>query len=95
MISNKLFNFISLYRAPDQSSDEFENFIYKGSSKNTSRQNSGFFSLFFEPPPPLFLSGFSKKLFKVSFSNTQYEKLLNAKSSLKQIQDAHFHRSFN
>ena len=34
-----------------------------------------------------------KKNRKVSFSNTQYEKCLNAKSSLKQqIQDAHFHR---
>ena len=34
-----------------------------------------------------------KKKKKVSFSNTQYEKCLNAKSSLKQqIQDAHFHR---
>ena len=29
MISNKLCNFISLYRSPSQSSDEFENFVYK------------------------------------------------------------------
>ena len=28
MISNKLCNFISLYRSPSQSSDEFENFVY-------------------------------------------------------------------
>ena len=28
MISNKLCNFISLYRSPSQSSDEFENFAY-------------------------------------------------------------------
>ena len=28
MISNKLCNFISLYRSPSQSSDEFKNFVY-------------------------------------------------------------------
>ena len=28
MISNKLCNFVSLYRSPSQSSDEFENFVY-------------------------------------------------------------------
>ena len=28
MISSKLCNFISLYRSPSQSSDEFENFVY-------------------------------------------------------------------
>ena len=28
MISNKLCNFITLYRSPSQSSDEFENFVY-------------------------------------------------------------------
>ena len=28
MISNKLCNFISLYRSPTQSTDEFENFVY-------------------------------------------------------------------
>ena len=28
MISNKLCNFISLYRSPSQSSDEFEDFVY-------------------------------------------------------------------
>ena len=28
MISNKLCNFISLYRSPSESSDEFENFVY-------------------------------------------------------------------
>ena len=28
MFSNKLCNFISLYRSPSQSSDEFENFVY-------------------------------------------------------------------
>ena len=28
MILNKLCNFISLYRSPSQSSDEFENFVY-------------------------------------------------------------------
>ena len=28
MISNKLCNFISLYRSPSQSSDEFENFVF-------------------------------------------------------------------
>ena len=28
MISTKLCNFISLYRSPSQSSDEFENFVY-------------------------------------------------------------------
>ena len=28
MISNKLFNFISLYRSPSQSSDQFENFVH-------------------------------------------------------------------
>ena len=28
MISNKLCNFISLYRSPSQSKDEFENFVY-------------------------------------------------------------------
>ena len=28
MISNKLCNFISRYRSPSQSSDEFENFVY-------------------------------------------------------------------
>ena len=28
MISRKLCNFISLYRSPSQSSDEFENFVY-------------------------------------------------------------------
>ena len=36
-----------------------------------------------------------KKKSKVSFSDTQYEKFLNARSSLKQIQDAHFNRFFN
>ena len=28
IISNKLCNFVSLYRSPSQSSDEFENFVY-------------------------------------------------------------------
>ena len=28
MFSNKLCNFISLYRSPSQFSDEFENFVY-------------------------------------------------------------------
>ena len=28
MISNKLCKFISLYRSPSQSTDEFENFVY-------------------------------------------------------------------
>ena len=33
--------------------------------------------------------------FQVSFSNTQYEKWLNAKLSLKQILDTNFNWSFN
>lgn len=33
-----------------------------------------------------------KKKSKVSFSDTQYEKCLNARSSLKQIQDANFYQ---
>ena len=45
--------------------------------------------------PPSSLAELVKKNSKVSFSNTQYEKCLNAKSSLKQIQDAHFHGSFS
>ena len=45
--------------------------------------------------PWTILSGLAKKFSKVSFSNTQYEKCLNTKSSLMQIQDAHFHWSFN
>ena len=56
--------------------------------------DNGFCPLFSEPPPPSSLAGFAKK-FEVSFSNTQYEKCLNTKSSLKQeVQYAHFHRSF-
>ena len=51
--------------------------------------DSGFFPLFTEPPPLSSLVDLAKKISKVSFSKTQYEKCLNAKSSLKQIQDAH------
>ena len=49
--------------------------------------------LFSELPPPS-LVDLAKKDLKFSFSNTHYEKCLNTKSSLKPIQDAHFHQSF-
>ena len=45
--------------------------------------DSGFFPLFSESPPPSPLADLAKKNSKVTFSNTQYEKCLNAKSSLK------------
>ena len=57
--------------------------------------DSGFFQLFSEPPPPYSLADLAKNISKFSCSNTQYEKCLNAKSSLKQSQDAHFHWFFN
>ena len=50
---------------------------------------------FSEPSPLSSLADLAKKNSKNPFSSTQYEKCLNAKSSLKQIQDAHFHQSFN
>ena len=43
--------------------------------------------IFWTLPPSSSLENLAKKFSKVSFSNTQYEKYLNAKSSLKQIQD--------
>ena len=49
---------------------------------------------YFLNPLPLLLSRLCKKFSKASFSNTQHEKCLNAKSSLKQVQYAHFHHSF-
>ena len=57
--------------------------------------DSGFFPLFSEPPLPSSLADIAKKKSEVSFSNTQSKKCRNAKSSLKQIQDASFHQSFN
>ena len=58
-------------------------------------RDGGFFPLFPEPCPPSSLADLAKKHSKVSFSNTQYEKCLNAKSTLKQIQAVQFRRSFN
>ena len=57
--------------------------------------DSGLFPLFSEAPSPTSLADLEKKFSKISFSNSQYEKCLKAKSSLKQIQDAHSQRSFN
>ena len=54
---------------------------------------SRFFPLFSEPPSHSSLADIAKKISKISFSNTQYEKCLNTKSSVKQIQDAQFHLS--
>ena len=52
--------------------------------------DSGFFLLFFVPAPPSSLADLAKNNLKSLISNTQYEKYLNAKSSLKQIQGANF-----
>ena len=53
-----------------------------------------FFCYFLNPLSPS-LGDLAKKNSKVSLSNTQYDKYLNAESSLKQIQDAHFQWSSN
>ena len=67
--------------------------------KCSSSEIADFFRYFLNPHPPssssLILVDLANKNLKVSFSNTQYEKCLNAKSSLKKIQDTHFQRSFN
>ena len=63
--------------------------------KCISSEIADFFSYFLNPLPPSSLTDLAKKISNVSFFNTQYEKCLNTKSSLKQIQDAHFHWSFN
>ena len=60
-------------------------------NKCISSERAGFFRYFLNPSPLLDLA---KTFLKVSFSNTQYEKGLNANSTLKKIQDAQFHRSF-
>ena len=62
--------------------------------KRISSEIVDFFRYFLNPVPPSSLAGLPKKFSKVLFYNTQYEKCLNVKSSLKQIQDAHFHRLF-
>lgn len=54
--------------------------------------DSGFFPLCSEPPsPPSSLADLAKSL----IPQDSYEKSLNAKSNLKQIQNAQFHQSFN
>ena len=62
--------------------------------KRTSSEIEDFFPLFSESLPPSSLADLAKKFSKVLFYNTQYEKCLNVKPSLKQIQDAHLHRLF-
>ena len=62
--------------------------------KCISSKVADFFCYFLNPLSPS-LGDLAKKNSKVSLSNTQYDKYLNAESSLKQIQDAHFQWSSN